>query len=43
MSDFEKITEKESKYHDLEKMSIRELLENINKEDQTVPFAVAKA
>ncbi len=40
---FEKITEKESKYHDLEKMSIRELLVNINKEDKTVPYAVEKA
>ncbi len=43
MTDFEKITEKESKYHDLEKMSIRELLENINREDKTVPYAVEKA
>lgn len=36
-------TEKESHYHDLEKMSVNELLTNINKEDQTVPGAVAKA
>ncbi len=43
MPDFEKITEKESKYHDLEKMSIRELLVNINNEDKTVPYAVEKA
>lgn len=40
---FEKITEKTSLYRHLEKMSIAELLANINKEDQTVPGAVAKA
>jgi N-acetylmuramic acid 6-phosphate etherase len=40
---FEKITEKPSLYRHLEKMSIAELLVNINKEDQTVPEAVAKA
>lgn len=40
---FEKITEQPSPYHHLEKMSIGELLININKEDQTVPFAVEKA
>src|SRR5688572_11972806 len=40
---FEKITEKSSLYHHLEKMSIGELLTNINKEDQLVPNAVAKA
>ncbi|MBV7532808.1 N-acetylmuramic acid 6-phosphate etherase [Chitinophaga sp. sic0106] len=40
---FEKVTEQESHYHHLEKMSIQELLININKEDQTVPLAVAKA
>jgi len=38
----QKITEQPSKYRHLEKMSVRELLKNINKEDQTVPFAVAK-
>jgi N-acetylmuramic acid 6-phosphate etherase len=37
----DKITEQSSNYHNLENMSIRELLENINKEDQTVPKAVA--
>lgn len=36
-------TEKDSNYNDLEKMSVREILENINKEDKTVPFAVEKA
>jgi N-acetylmuramic acid 6-phosphate etherase len=40
---FEKITEQESDYHHLEKMSVGEILTHINKEDQTVPFAVAKA
>jgi len=40
---FEKITEKTSLYRHLEKMSVAELLANINKEDQTVPGAVAKA
>jgi N-acetylmuramic acid 6-phosphate etherase len=40
---FEKITEQESPYHHLEKMSVSELLIHINKEDQSVPFAVAKA
>lgn len=39
----EKITESPSAYRHLEQMSIRELLTNINAEDQTVPIAVAKA
>lgn len=39
----EKVTESASKYHHLEQMSIRELLTNINVEDQNVPLAVAKA
>jgi N-acetylmuramic acid 6-phosphate etherase len=39
----EKITESASKYRHLEKMSVRELLDNINAEDQTVPLAVARA
>jgi N-acetylmuramic acid 6-phosphate etherase len=39
----EKITESPSKYRHLEKMSVRELLSNINAEDQTVPLAVEKA
>lgn len=38
---FEKITEHPSLYHHLEKMSTRELLENINCEDQRVAPAVA--
>ena len=40
---FEKITEKPSKYRHLEKMSTKELLVNINREDQTVPLSVEKA
>ncbi len=39
---FERITEKESNYRHLDKMTIAELLTNINKEDDTVPEAVAK-
>ena len=38
-----KITEQSSNYRHLEKMSTLELLTNINKEDQTVALAVAKA
>jgi N-acetylmuramic acid 6-phosphate etherase len=37
------ITESASHYDKLEDMSIRELLENINREDNTVPLAVEKA
>lgn len=37
------ITESSSNYHGLEKMSVQELLENINREDQSVPLAVQKA
>ncbi len=36
-----RVTEKESHYRDLEKMTIKEILQNINKEDQTVALAVA--
>lgn len=36
-------TEKDSNYKNLDKMSILELLTNINKEDSTVPLAVEKA
>ena len=38
-----KTTELNSKYNHLEKMTVKQLLTNINKEDQTVPEAVAKA
>jgi N-acetylmuramic acid 6-phosphate etherase len=40
---FTKTTEQSSKYEHLEKMSVQELLANINQEDKTVPFAVEKA
>lgn len=40
---FTKTTEQSSKYEHLEKMSVSELLTNINKEDKTVPLAVEKA
>lgn len=40
---FEKITEEASSYRHLEKMSVTELLTNINQEDQKVPDAVARA
>lgn len=39
---FLKTTEADSKYNHLERMSIRNLLVNINREDQTVPKAVAE-
>lgn len=39
---FEKITEKASNHNHLEKMSVNELLTNINKEDQSVSLAVEK-
>ncbi|HEY5326128.1 MAG TPA: N-acetylmuramic acid 6-phosphate etherase [Mucilaginibacter sp.] len=39
----ERTTEKDSHYEDLEKMPVMEILQNINKEDRTVPLAVAKA
>lgn len=37
-----KVTEQSSHYSDLDKMSTRELLEGMNKEDRSVPEAVAK-
>ena len=40
---FIKTTEQSSKYEHLEKMSVKELLTNINNEDKTVPLAVEKA
>jgi N-acetylmuramic acid 6-phosphate etherase len=40
---FTKTTELASKYEHLEKMSVHELLSNINQEDKTVPYAVEKA
>lgn len=35
-----KITESDSNYEDLEKMSVSDLLKNINREDKTVPHSV---
>ena len=40
---FENITEQESLYKDLDKMSVHELLTNMNNEDKKVPYAVEKA
>ena len=40
---FKKTTEADSNYNHLEKMSVSEILYNINKEDKTVPLAVEKA
>ena len=42
MNKFEKITEQPSKYRHLDKMSIGEILININEEDKTVAQAVEK-
>ncbi|MCB0464885.1 MAG: N-acetylmuramic acid 6-phosphate etherase [Aequorivita sp.] len=38
-----KTTESDSKYNHLEKMSVSELLQNINNEDKTVAYAVEKS
>lgn len=40
---FNKTTEQDSRYNHLEKMSVSELLSNINAEDKTVAFAVETA
>lgn len=40
---FIKTTEQDSNYNHLEKMSVSELLSNINNEDKSVPIAVEKA
>ncbi len=42
-SEFIPITEQPSKYNHLEKMTVNELIKNINKEDQSVPMAVEGA
>ncbi len=41
--DFTKTTEQDSNYNHLEKMTVNQLLTNINNEDKTVPIAVEKA
>src|SRR3982750_1979215 len=43
MAEFVKFTEEPSRYRHLEKMTVTEILININKEDKTVPLAVEKA
>ena len=43
MSDFIRTTEMPSPYRHQEEMSVKEIITNINNEDQTVPFAVEKA
>ena len=43
MSEFQRVTEQPSNYNDLDKMSVHDILVNINTEDKTVPFAVEKA
>lgn len=43
MSEFIRVTEQPSKYRHLEKMSVHELLVNINAEDKLVPLAVQAA
>jgi N-acetylmuramic acid 6-phosphate etherase len=40
---FEKVTEQASNYRHLDKMSTEEILRSMNREDKTVPDAVAKA
>jgi N-acetylmuramic acid 6-phosphate etherase len=43
MPEFKKITEEPSKYRHLDKMTVEELLVNINNEDKTVAYAIEKA
>lgn len=43
MKEFIKVTEQESLYRHLDKMSVLELLTNINNEDKIVPLAVEKS
>lgn len=40
--DFTKTTEESSKYNHLEKMSISEIITNINSEDKSIPLAIEK-
>ena len=40
---FTKTTEQDSNYNNLENMSIKEIIANINTEDKTVPLAVEQA
>ncbi len=43
MKEFTRITEQDSEYRHLDKMSVREIITNINHEDKVVPLAVEKA
>lgn len=43
MSEFVRVTEQSSNYRHLEKMSVHDILVNINNEDKLVPLAVEKA
>src|SRR6476469_9647444 len=43
MAEFVKFTEESSRYRHLDKMSVAEILTNINKEDKAVPLAVEEA
>lgn len=43
MTSMNRITEQESKYNDIDKMSVLEILTGINNEDKLVPLAVEKA
>jgi len=43
MSEFTRVTEQPSRYRHLEKMSVHEILTNINQEDKLVPLAVEAA
>jgi N-acetylmuramic acid 6-phosphate etherase len=38
-----RVTEQDSNYYNIDQMSVAEILENINKEDKTVPLAVERA
>lgn len=38
-----RVTEQESRYNDIDKMSVLEILKGINQEDKTVPLAVEKS
>ncbi|MEQ1554785.1 MAG: N-acetylmuramic acid 6-phosphate etherase [Ferruginibacter sp.] len=42
MTDFRKVTEEDSKYNHLEKMTVQDVLKNINHEDKIVAVAVEK-
>ena len=43
MESMKRITEQESDYNDIDKMSVLEILKGINNEDKLVPIAVEKA